>query len=245
MRRRELPGRHVTVIVSFGDPLVLVGDGGHRRGVGSFVSGLQSEPAITERVGHQYGMHLELSPLTAYSIFAVPMHSLTNALVDLTAVLGNGSVELVERLAAARGWPERFALLQAALAVRVTCGPEPTCAVSRAWHRLRATNGTVRIAELARQSGVSHRHLVARFREEVGMTPKSLARVLRFEHSLTMLQQPGTVLADIAAAAGYYDQAHLNRDYQALAGIPPGALLADLAPAVSTPSGQISPRPAS
>jgi AraC-like DNA-binding protein len=245
MRRRELPGRHITVILSFGDPLVLIGGDGHHRRVGSFVSGLQSEPAIAERVGHQYGMHLELSPLTAYSLFGVPMHSLANTLVELPAMLGNAGVELVERLAAARGWPERFALLQAALAERVTGGPQPTCAISAAWHRLRATHGTVRIDELARQSGISHRHLVARFREEVGLTPKSLARVLRFEHSLSMLRQRGMALADIANAAGYYDQAHLNRDYQALAGATPGALLADVAPAVSSPSGQISPRPTS
>jgi AraC-like DNA-binding protein len=244
MRRRELPGRHVTVIVSFGDPLVLIGERGHRRTVGSFVTGLQSEPAITERVGHQYGMHLELGPLAAYSLLGVPMQSLANTLVDLPAVLGPAGVELVERLAATRSWPERFALLQAVVAARITCGPQPTSAVALAWQRLRETHGRVRIDELTQQSVVSHRHLVARFREEVGMTPKCLARVLRFEHSLTMLRQPGTGLADVASAAGYYDQAHLNRDYQALAGITPGALLADRAAAASPPSGQISPRPA-
>jgi transcriptional regulator GlxA family with amidase domain len=82
----------------------------------------------------------------------------------------------------------------------------------------------VRIEELVKQSGFSHRHLVARFREEVGMTPKSLARVLRFEHSLTMLRQTTAPLAEVAAAAGYYDQAHLNRDFKALAGSAPGAI---------------------
>jgi AraC-like DNA-binding protein len=222
MRRRELPSRHVTLMISFGDHLAIVGDDDGRRNVGSFVSGLQSESVVTERVGHQHGMHVELNPLAAYSLFGLPMHSMTNALVDLPAVLGGGSAELVERLAGARSWPQRFALLRAALAVRMTRGPEPTAAVGWAWHRLRATNGSVRIAELVQQSGFSHRHLVARFREEVGMTPKSLARVLRFEHSLTLLRQTGTPLADVAAAAGYYDQAHLNRDFRALAGFAPG-----------------------
>ena len=243
-RRRELPSRHVTLMISFGDHLAVVADDDGRRSVGSFVSGLQSESVLSERLGHQHGMHVELSPLAAYSLFGLPMHSLTNALVDLPAVLGRGSAELVERLAGASGWPERFALLRAALAVRMTSGPEPTAEVYRAWHRLRATNGSVRIGELVKQSGFSHRHLVARFREEVGMTPKSIARVLRFEHSLTMLQQTGTPLAYVADAAGYYDQAHLNRDFRALAGCAPGALSDGRpAPVPSTAPGQISPRP--
>jgi AraC-like DNA-binding protein len=224
-RRRELPSRNVTLMISFGDHLAVVGDDDERRNVGSFVSGLQSESVVTERVGHQHGMHVELSPLAAYSVFGMPMHSLTNAMVELPAVFGNRSAELVERLAGASGWPERFALLRSALAVRMTNGPEPTAAVGWAWHRLRATNGSVRIEELVKQSGFSHRHLVARFREEVGMTPKSLARVLRFEHSLTMLRQTTAPLAEVAAAAGYYDQAHLNRDFRALAGCAPGAIV--------------------
>jgi AraC-like DNA-binding protein len=209
-------------MISFGDPLVLLGDGDHRS-VRSFVSGLQTESTITERLGHQHGLHVQLSPLAAYSLLGLPMHSLTNVLVDLPAVLGRTSMQLVERLASASDWPERFDLLRAALAARMTNGPEPTPAVVEAWHRLRATNGTARIADLVRQSGLSHRHLVARFREEVGMTPKSLARVLRFEHSLSMLES-GDTLADVAIAAGYYDQAHLNRDFKALAGCSPRAV---------------------
>ena len=242
VRRRELPSRHVSLMISFGDPPVLVGDGYHRS-VRSFVSGLQTESTMTERLGHQHGLHVQLSPLVAYSLLGLPMHSLTNVLVDLPAVLGRTSRQLVERLAGASDWPERFDLLRTALAARMTSGPEPTPAVAEVWHRLRATNGTVRIADLVRQSGLSHRHLVARFREEVGMTPKSLARVLRFEHSLTMLES-GAALADVATAAGYYDQAHLNRDFRALAGCAPGALFGE--PSVPAPSaaGQISPRPA-
>ncbi|HEU4947285.1 MAG TPA: helix-turn-helix transcriptional regulator [Kribbella sp.] len=224
MRRRELPSRHITLMISFGEPLVVVDDD-RRRSVRSFVSGLQSESAVTERLGHQHGLHVELSPLAAYSLLGLPMHTLTDVLVDLPAVLGSTSVELVERLAGAKDWPERFTLLQAALAVRMMSGPEPTPAVKWAWRRLRATHGSARIGELVQHAGLSHRHLVARFREEVGMTPKSLARVLRFEHSLTMLQQSGTTLAEVAAAAGYCDQAHLSRDFRALAGCTPGTLL--------------------
>jgi AraC-like DNA-binding protein len=213
-------------MVSFGDPLVLVGPADNRnRYVSSFVSGLQSESALTERVGHQYGIHVELSPLAAHALLGQPMHALTNVLVDLPAALGKGTGQLVERLAGAKNWPDRFALLHAVLAGRIASGPQPTAAVAWAWHRLRATNGSVRVEQLVKQSGCSHRHLVARFREEIGMTPKALARVLRFEHSLNLMRQTGASFADVATAAGYCDQAHFNRDFRALAGCSPSVLI--------------------
>ncbi len=243
VRRREFPSHHVTLMISFGDPLVVGGDDDERRSVNSFVSGLQRESAITERVGHQHGIHVLLNPQSAHSLFGLPMHSLTDVMVDLAAVLGSGSEELVERLAMAKGRRERLTVLRAALAVRMTRGPQPTAAVSWAWDRLRATNGSVRIAELVRQSGLSHRHLVARFREEVGMTPKGVAKVLRFEHSLSLLQHTGAPLAEVAAAAGYYDQAHFNRDFRALSGCAPSVFRAGRSTHTpSTASGQISPR---
>jgi AraC-like DNA-binding protein len=198
---------------------------------------------MTERLGHQHGLHVLLSPLAAYSLLGLPMHSLTNVLVDLPVALGHTSTQLVERLAGASDWPERFELLRTALAARMTSGPQPTRAVVEMWHRLRATNGTVRIADLVRESGWSHRHLVARFREEVGVTPKSLARVLRFEHSMAMLES-GAALADVATAAGYYDQAHLNRDFRELAGCAPGAMFGEPSVPALSAAGQFSPRPA-
>jgi AraC-like DNA-binding protein len=244
MQRRELPSRNITLIINFGDALVVVDNDQRRRSLGSFVSGIQSESALTERVGHQHGMHVELNPLAAYSVFGLPMHSLADTVVDLASVLGPAGEELVEHLAGAGGWSERFAVLRKTLVARMTSGPQPTAVVGWAWDRLVATNGSLRIGDLVRQTGVSHRHLATRFREEIGVTPKGLARVLRFEHSLRMLQATETPLAQVAAAAGYYDQAHFNRDFREMAGCTPGAMShARSALIAPTASGQVSPRP--
>jgi AraC-like DNA-binding protein len=59
------------------------------------------------------------------------------------------------------------------------------------------------------------------------MPPKTLARVLRFKHALGLLQRDdGARFAEIAETCGYYDQAHLNRDFRAFAGAPPTDFLA-------------------
>jgi AraC-like DNA-binding protein len=237
-RQRELPSRYVTVMLSYGDPLVLVGAGGARRDVDSFATGLRDEPAITERSGWQAGIHVELTPLAAYALFGMPMRELAHGLVDLPALLGKDAARLADRLASTRRWPDRLALLQTQLAERISRGPQPAPAVAWAWQQLRAANGRIRIQHLVEQSGLSHRHLVAQFTEQIGLTPKAVARVLRFEHSLALLSRPATGLAQVAVAAGYYDQAHLNREFRALAGCSPAALRD------SRSGGQIFPRPA-
>ena len=91
-----------------------------------------------------------------------------------------------------------------------------------AWtfRRLAAADGRLAIGPLAAEVGWSRRHLAARWRRDVGLGPKTVARVLRFEHALRLVRE-GRALADVAYACGYADQSHLNRDFRALAGATP------------------------
>jgi transcriptional regulator GlxA family with amidase domain len=96
-----------------------------------------------------------------------------------------------------------------------------------AWRRLRASAGRASVGSLARELGWSHRRLIARFREQIGMPPKSVARVLRFERVSDLLRRPAAPsFAEIAQDCGYYDQSHLNRDFRDFAGTTPGAYVA-------------------
>ena len=85
------------------------------------------------------------------------------------------------------------------------------------------TNGLVSIDRLAEAAEMTRRHLERRFLAAVGVPPKRLARIARFQHALRLLgadtRRPGT---DTAAACGYADQAHFVRDFRRLAGCSPG-----------------------
>jgi len=88
----------------------------------------------------------------------------------------------------------------------------------------------VRVSALAAGTGWSDRHLTSRFRAEIGLTPKAAARVIRFDRAKRLLircADTGTRLADLAVACGYFDQAHLAREFRALAGCPPSQWLAE------------------
>lgn len=92
----------------------------------------------------------------------------------------------------------------------------------------RESGGTVSINALAAEIGWSRQHLARRFGDEFGLGPKLAARVVRFERARRMLERtPSFVsIAQVAAACGYYDQAHLNRDFAELAGCSPTVWLA-------------------
>jgi AraC-like DNA-binding protein len=98
-------------------------------------------------------------------------------------------------------------------------------------HMVRACHGRVRIGALAQELGWSGRRFVARFRREVGVAPKTLARVLGFNHAADALRSRpvGAPFARVAAECGYADQSHFNREFRAFAVCTPTEYLAELA----------------
>jgi AraC-like DNA-binding protein len=233
-RRAELPVGTVTVLVNLGEPLVIDGADGPRAH-GSFLTGLLSRATYTERTGLHSGIHVRLAPLAARAAFGVPMAELANGLVPLDAVLGKEYERLRNRLADTPDWPGRLAVLRDVLGNRLLRADAPPPVVAGAWRRLCETKGRTRIDEIVRASGVSHRHLVARFREEIGVTPKAAARILRFEHSLGRIRA-GVPIATVAGEGGYYDQAHLDREFRALADTTPKRLRSDFSNTAGAPT---------
>ena len=92
------------------------------------------------------------------------------------------------------------------------------------------------VAEVADEVGYSRRHLGGLLRAEVGLTPKEYQRVARFERSRALVMAAAAAgrvsLADVAARAGYADQAHLAREWVRLAGCPPSTWMAEELPFV-------------
>ena len=227
VRRREVPSGDVTLIISLG-PAIDVD--GHRRT--SFLASLHDSPALTAYHGDQHGIEVNLTPLGARRLFGVPMHELTNEVVDLDALWGRSGSELSERLDDTEGWAARLAMVECFLTDRLAEARPAAPEVSWAWHTLRRSEGRVAVADLREELGWSARRIVGEFREQIGMAPKALSRVLRFNRAVRLLGARGhDGLAEIALDCGYYDQPHLNRDFRQFAGTSPTAYLANVMPA--------------
>jgi AraC-like DNA-binding protein len=225
----EVPSSQTTVVLSLG-PTIHVGY--PQRGAGParhtcFVAPMHDTWAQTAFTGRQEGLEVNLAPFALHMLLGVPLHEISNRVVELADLLGREADELVERLAGLPGWEERFSLLDAVLGARLREARPPSPSIAWSLRRLRATAGAVSVSELAAELGCSRRHLVAGFREEVGLPPKRVARILRFERVLSRLDREGGLrLGDIAADCGYYDQPHLNRDFRDFTGASPGEWLA-------------------
>jgi AraC-like DNA-binding protein len=186
------------------------------------VAGLHEAPVTAEHRGRSLGMQVNLDPLAARALVAFPLHELAHRAVPLEEVLDEPF--LVERLAEARDWGARFELLEATLARRLA-DARPSREVAWAWQRLRATHGRVAISVLAEELGWSRKRIVARFRDEIGLPPKAVARLLRFERARELA---GTMpWKELAFACGFYDQSHLINEFRAITGRTPETFLQD------------------
>lgn len=240
VQRLETPSGGAVLVLSFGDALTISqqpsGAGLPARPaaatevVTSFASGISDRPVLTAHAGRQHGVQVRLGPLAVYALFGVPLDELgqhPGGVIDL-AELGAG--DWGGRLGAARSWELRFALLDDLLTERLARrSADPAPEVTRAWRRLRSSHGSARISELVGESGLSHRAFVGRFRRQVGVAPKTAARILRYERATALLEAGTRSVAEVAALSGYADQAHLDREFAALAGRSPTRLVRERA----------------
>ena len=224
--RQEVPMPLVPLIVNFGSQWnVAASATAPQVSRDSFVAGLSVTSAFVSAAGQASCMQVNLTPLGAHMFFGLPMHELANEVVPLEAALPRGVGPLAERLESEEGWGERFALLDAILLTRLGEARAPSPDVAWAWSILEDTHGRASIGWICDRLGRSRRHLAARFREHVGLPPKTVARIMRFDRAVSLLGRRDARLADIAFECGYFDQAHLNRDFREFAGVSPGALM--------------------
>jgi AraC-like DNA-binding protein len=225
MRRRELPGGSVVVILGLGPQLRQLDPNDPSRALWShsaFVAGVDDTSVLTEHDGVSYGVDVVLDPLVATMVFGIPMDALARRVVPVEDLLGRPGAELLERLHDAPGWAERFDILDDELTRRLANAAPPCREVAWAWRRLAAAEGRIEVSALADELGWSRKHLSARFRRDVGLSPKVMARVLRFQRAVRLLEhRNGDRLWEIALDCGYYDQAHFNRDFREFAGSTP------------------------
>lgn len=216
---RGLPSRHLTLIVSIGSAIDVVSQTNPAQAPRRYrcvVGGLQASPALIAHDGNQEGVAIELTPLGSRALFAMPARALWNTSLELDEIAGPGGRE------------KRFAAVDGVLCRLVRDDPlEP--ALRRSWQLVTASGGTSPVSEIARTVGWTRQHFARRFVGEFGLSPKLAARVVRFDRARRMLQgTPAFVsIAQVAAVCGYYDQAHLTRDFVELARCAPGRLLAE------------------
>ncbi|MEU4197564.1 helix-turn-helix domain-containing protein [Kribbella sp. NPDC026611] len=230
---RGLPSGFLTLVVTLDEPLGITWPGSPVEKYDAAVGGLHATAVHIGQTLSRAGVQVALTPAAARDLLGLPAGELAWSVVGLDELLGRPARVLTEQLREAPTWEHRFDLLERLLLDRWSddsagaTRPE----VGWAWQRLRDSGGEIGVQRLADEVGWSRRHLTDRFTSEFGLAPKVAARVLRFERAVGRLRRhPQTRLADLAADFGYADQAHLTREWQAIAGCSPRQWLAEELP---------------
>ncbi|HWD80580.1 MAG TPA: helix-turn-helix domain-containing protein [Kribbella sp.] len=166
------------------------------------------------------GVHFK--PWGPAPFLPVPAAELCDRPVSVEQVWGRPAVaELRDRLAAADGPYEMMSLLEEELMRRL----HETAGLGLVRHTssvIASTGGAVAIGDLSVAAGVSSTHLVQRFKELIGVTPKRLARTSRFAATVFAIDPAGPIdWSELAGRAGYFDQAHFGHEFRAFTGLTP------------------------
>lgn len=152
--------------------------------------------------------------------------------VDVASCCGGALVRLRAALAATAAGPagetERRRLLDAALTPLLALQPQPDWRVTEAVCAIRAQRGLNDLAALAAELKTTPRSLQRLFQRDVGITPKLFARIVRFQQVFGAWREDPSSLSRVAQDCGYFDHAHLVRDFRELAGVAPAALLPNM-----------------
>jgi AraC-like DNA-binding protein len=233
LSRRELPTEIIPLIINFGAP-VRIFDANRSPGwtnFDSFTTGPFDTFVVVGSAGPSGGIQVNLTILGARLFLGQPLHALANHIVTLEDVFGRAGTRMVAELYDAPTWDARFAILDREIGARIDAARAPSPAVLWAWRRLMETRGRIPIATVVDEVGFSQKHLIAQFREHIGLAPKTFARVLRFARAVELIKRGDRRLVDLADGCGYYDQAHFTRDVREFAGVTPRELVNSLMPA--------------
>jgi AraC-like DNA-binding protein len=235
--QRILPDGCAELIFHFRDRFHAVSSSGLQQQPAAFVVGLLTSPLVVAPGADVDTMAVRFRPGGAYPFFHTPMSALTDRCTSLADLwTPRDASRLWHQLAALRpcsgqaahGDDRRAAIVARELQRRIAPADEDRVTSAAVAALVRAA-GRARIDAVAGRTGTTPRQLQRRFVERVGVSPKALARILRFQRTLLQRSTGEPSRADwvrVAIECGYADQSHLIHDYAAFAGETPASLRA-------------------
>lgn len=218
---RLLPDGCIELILNFGDPF-----NEHISATGltepqplRFIVGQMTRPVLISPTGRIDILGVRFAPGGALPFIRIPLNELTDSIVNLSDI-----DPALDREIAECSNPE---MVESLLTRLLVSRYFPNSEVRSATSYIVNSNGRVPVDQLANEIGISGRQLERRFLREVGLPPKLLSRILRFQQVFRAVEHPAMNWAAVAADCGYFDQAHLIRDFRQFAGRTPSIQFED------------------
>jgi AraC-like DNA-binding protein len=210
------------LIVQVGEPFRQWRPAGIERQPRAFLIGEMTRALRVQPAGRVSTMGIRFRPAGLRAFLRTPLHELTDRTTPIEALWGRAACRFEAAVAEARDDAVRVRLAEAFLLGCLDNGPARDEAVEAVVGHILRERGQVRLTALGAVAGLSERQLERRFRTAVGVGPKALSRLVRFQEVLRRLGGgEGRPLVEVALDCGYFDQSHLVRDFRELAGAAP------------------------
>jgi|GEM_PF-2417510 len=201
--RRRIARREPSGGLTLYPDSVIVGPQSHRGDPVTFTGGIRA-------------FYVSFRPVGFYRLFRLPVADLADRCFDSADVLGPAGETLRRHLMASRQPAAMVAIVERFFSVLLDSAAEAS-ELHYVTTSLSGAGSPVRISDLLGDVGWSRRRLERRFAQQVGLTAKQFAKIVRFRRALQMkAAEPGRSWTDITHSADYYDQAHLGKDFSAL-----------------------------
>ena len=218
---RILPDGCVELILNFGDRFLQHIDGEKRRQPRNFIVGQMTGPILISASGLVRLLGIRFQPGGTRPFIDLPANEITDRVVELSHLSRQFERSLLD---ACEHADKKIAAVDAFLVSRLKDGKFDPHLLALAGGIIER-RGLVSVDQLASHAGVSSRQLERRFLQEVGLGPKLLARIVRFQQVFRAVES-NPAWAEVAIECGYYDQAHLIRDFNQFAQQTPAVLFA-------------------
>lgn len=188
----------------------------------AWIAGLQTNYIINEPIAETHMMGIRLKPYGLPLLMDIPAHEFHNQIIDVDLIWGRFGHDLREQLYCLPTSQQKFTHLEHILRQRMRSQHDNIKLVEYAVCMLSQPDSNLSVRDLCQDIGISNKHLIQLFKAYVGVSPKALSNVFRFQTVLnTINPQIDIDWVNIAVSAGYYDQSHFNKAFANFTGMSP------------------------
>lgn len=223
---RFLPDGNVEIIIDLDDKPKFIYDNETLREIQSchhvWASGVRTEPISIHSGKDAVMLIVAFKKGMAYPFFPFPMHEISDAVVDADLIWGTGFAFLRERILATKDFLHRFQLVEDFLIKEFLSKMILNPCVEYALNEIVRRPDQINLGRLSQKIGYSQKHFIALFKNQVGITPKSYLKLMRFQKAVTEIEDHQEIdWTELAGECGFYDQPHFINDFKLFSGFTP------------------------
>jgi AraC-like DNA-binding protein len=194
----------------------------------SWISGERTGYILVEQGFDNAMIGVHFKPGGAYPFFSFPISEINDAVVELDLLYGSIITDLREQLLEAVSLEIKFQVLEQFLITQAKTNLEVDEAIEFALKQILASPQMLAIKDLSDKIGITQKHLITKFNQVVGLTPKLFTRITKFQKVIQLIgYQQNVEWPAITYECGYYDQSHFIKDFVHFSGMNPTQYLVE------------------